>query len=45
MLVLMVRFCTHDYFRERANRADLTKAKRILKRAGRGKAPIPGDEL
>jgi hypothetical protein len=36
---------THDYFRERAGRADLARAKRILKRAGRGKAPVPGDEL
>lgn len=36
---------TDDYFRERAARADLTKAKRILKRAGKGKAPVPGDEL
>jgi hypothetical protein len=36
---------TDDYFRERASRADLTTAKRILKRAGKGKAPVPGDEL
>jgi hypothetical protein len=36
---------THDYFRERAGRADLARVKRILKRAGRGKAPVPGDEL
>lgn len=36
---------TEDYFRERAARADLGKAKRILRRAGRGNPPVPGDEL
>ena len=36
---------TDDYFRERAARGDLAKAKQILKRAGRGKPPVPGDEL
>jgi hypothetical protein len=36
---------TDDYFRERAGRANFTKAKRILKRAGRGKATVPGDEI
>lgn len=36
---------TEDYFRERAGRADLAKAKRILKRAGKGKAPVAGDEI
>ena len=36
---------TEEYFRERAARADIPKAKRILKRAGRGNAPVPGDEL
>jgi hypothetical protein len=36
---------TEDYFRERAQRANLLNAKRILKRAGRGKPPMPGDEL
>jgi hypothetical protein len=36
---------TDDYFRERADRANLAKAKRILKRAGRGKAAVPGDEI
>ena len=36
---------TADYFRERANRADLSRAKRILKRAGRGRPPITGDEI
>jgi hypothetical protein len=36
---------TEDYFRERASRAALPKAKRILKRAGKGNPPIPGDEI
>lgn len=36
---------TDDYFRERAKRADAGKAKRLLKRAGKGKPPVPGDEL
>ena len=36
---------TEDYFRERGRQADVPKAKRLLKRAGRGKPPIPGDEL
>ena len=36
---------TAEYFRERAGRADLGKAKRILKSAGRGKAAIAGDEV
>lgn len=36
---------TEDYFRERASRANLDKAKRILKRAGRGKPPVAGDEI
>jgi transcriptional regulator len=36
---------TEDYFRERASRANIDKAKRILKRAGRGKPPIAGDEI
>ncbi len=35
---------TEDYFRERSGRASIAKAKRILKRAGRGKSPVPGDE-
>ena len=33
------------YFRERASRADIEKAKAILSRAGRGQPPVPGDEL
>lgn len=36
---------TEDYFRERAGRADIAGAKRILKRAGKGKAPLAGDEI
>lgn len=36
---------TEEYFRERAARADIQKAKRILKRTGRGKPPIAGNEI
>jgi len=36
---------TDDYFRERAQRADIGKARRILRRAGQGDPPVPGDEL
>jgi hypothetical protein len=36
---------TEDYFRERAARGDVARAKRILKRAGRGNPPVPGDEI
>ncbi|MER8563872.1 toxin-antitoxin system HicB family antitoxin [Mesorhizobium sp. M0019] len=36
---------TESYFQERAARADIPKALDILKRAGKGKAPIRGDEL
>lgn len=36
---------TEEYFRERIAGANVAKAKRILKRAGRGNAPIPGDEI
>jgi len=35
---------TEEYFRERSSRADIAKAKRILKRAGRGNPPVAGDE-
>ncbi len=35
---------TEDYFRERAARGSVAKAKQVLKRAGRGKPPLPGDE-
>ena len=36
---------TAEYFRERSSRADVGKAKRILKRAGRGKPAVAGDEV
>jgi hypothetical protein len=36
---------TADYFRERSSRASIPKAKRILSRAGRGKPPVPGDDV
>ena len=36
---------TEEYFRERGGRANIHKAKRILKRAGKGMPPMPGDEL
>jgi hypothetical protein len=35
---------TEDYFRERAARASIKKAREVLKRAGKGKPPLPGDE-
>jgi hypothetical protein len=34
-----------EYFAERAARGNVTKALRIVKRAGKGNAPVPGDEL
>jgi len=36
---------TEEYFRERARRADRAETLRILDRAGRGNAPMAGDEL
>jgi len=36
---------TEDYLKERAQRANLPAAKRILKKAGKGKPPVPGDEI
>lgn len=36
---------TEDYFRERAQRGDVRRAKRILKKAGKVNAPVAGDEL
>jgi hypothetical protein len=36
---------TAEYFVERAARGNVSKAIRILKRAGVGNQPIPGDEL
>lgn len=35
---------TEEYFRERAARANIKKAKQILKRAGKGTPPVPADE-
>lgn len=36
---------TESYFAERAARADIPEALRILSRAGKGKPPVKGDEL
>jgi hypothetical protein len=36
---------TEEYFTERSKRADVSKALKILKRAGRGLEPVAGDEL
>ncbi len=36
---------TEEYFRERSGRANISRAKRVLKRAGRGKPPVAGDEI
>jgi len=36
---------TEEYFRERSGRANINRAKRILKRSGRGRPPVAGDEL
>lgn len=36
---------TEEYFAERAARGNVSKALRVLKRAGAGKPPIAGDEL
>lgn len=36
---------TEEYFAERAQRGDVRKALRILKRAGVGQPPVAGDEL
>jgi len=33
---------TEEYFRVRGHRGDVAKAKRLLKRAGRGDPPLPG---
>ena len=33
-----------SYFQERAARADIPKARAILKRAGKGKPPVKGDQ-
>lgn len=36
---------TERYFKERAERADVTKALEILRRAGTGQPAVVGDEL
>jgi hypothetical protein len=36
---------TEEYFRERAARGRMTKTKQILRRAGKGKLPMTGDEI
>ena len=36
---------TESYIAERAARADTSRALGILERAGKGKAPVKGDEL
>jgi hypothetical protein len=36
---------TEEYFSERAARGDVKRALRILRRAGKGSPPVPGDEL
>lgn len=36
---------TEAYFRERAARADVTAAREVLARAGKGNPPVAGDEL
>ncbi len=36
---------TEEYFQYRAGRAERTTTMRILAKAGKGNAPIPGDEL
>ena len=36
---------TESYFRERGARADIHRARDILKRAGAGKPPMKGDAL
>ena len=39
------RLRTEEYFRERASRANFEEAKRILRRSGKGRPPVRGDEL
>ena len=36
---------TEDYFKERAQRADSRQVTSVLKRAGRGRPPVKGDEI
>ena len=41
----IVRTDVEKFFAERARGANRAEALRILKRAGRGNPPVPGDEL
>jgi hypothetical protein len=36
---------TEEYFRERGSRAERSETLRILERAGKGNAPVEGDEI
>ena len=36
---------TEEYFRVRGQRGDVARAKRLLKRAGRGTPPVSGDDV
>jgi hypothetical protein len=36
---------TEAFFRERASRADVGEARKVLSRAGKGNPALPGDEL
>jgi hypothetical protein len=36
---------TEEYFRQRSGRASMGRAKRILRRAGKSKLPLPGGEV
>ena len=36
---------TEEYFRERVERADVDRARKVLDRAGRDNSPVPGDEI
>jgi hypothetical protein len=36
---------TEEYFAERAAKGDIKKALQVLRRAGTGHPPVPGDEL
>jgi len=35
---------TEQFFRKRVKRTDVSKALKILRKAGKGNSPIPGDE-
>ena len=36
---------TEEFFRERGRQGNVSRAKQLLKRAGRGRPPVSGDEL